>query len=234
MLEINEDLRRRFSQYVNDLFAPEDDVLAAIARRADELGLAPMEITAEVGKLLHVLALAIGARRVLEVGTFLGYSAIWMARALPPDGRLITIEADPKHAAEARDWLRRAGLGGLAEVWLGRALDVLPTLAGEAPFDLAFLDAAKAEYPAYLDWALRLVRPGGIITADNTLFSGSIDHTILDEAAPEPGVRAMREFNRRIATDPGLASILVPVREGVTITLVRESSPKATRLDRNA
>jgi predicted O-methyltransferase YrrM len=222
MLEINEDLRSRFSGYINELFAPEDPVLVGIARRAEELGLAPMQITGEVGKLLHILALAIGARRILEVGTFLGYSAIWMARALPPGGRLITIEADSGRAAEAREFIRRAGLEGVIEVRLGAALSVLPELAGEAPFDLAFLDAAKQEYPAYLDWALRFSRPGGIIAADNTLFPGSDVETVLDAGSTHAGVQAMRDFNHRIATDRRLASILVPVREGVTITLVRE------------
>jgi predicted O-methyltransferase YrrM len=221
VIELDEDLRRRFSDYIGELFAPEDPLLARLSRRAAAAGVAPMQVNSQVGKLLHVLALGIGARRILEVGTLLGYSAIWMARALAPGGRLVSLEVDADRAGEAREWIRRAGLEGVIEVRLGPALSTLPRLASEAPFDLAFLDAAKEEYPAYLDWALRLVRAGGIIAADNTLVAGSSEGTVLDADSPNAGIRAMREFNRRIATDPRLASVLVPVREGVSISVVR-------------
>jgi caffeoyl-CoA O-methyltransferase len=136
---------------------------------------------------------------------------------------LISLEADPRRAEEAREWIRRAGLAERVDVRVGAALDGLPRLEAEERFDLAFLDAAKSEYPAYLDWALRLVRTGGIIAADNTLTAGSSGTTgsILDDPQGQPGVLAMREFNRRIATDERLASTIVPVREGVSISVVR-------------
>ncbi len=213
MTEITEDLHR----YVTDLFAPEDDALAELGRRTAASEEAPMQVNAEVGQLLHVLARAVGAKRILEVGTLFGYSTIWLARALAPGGRLVTLEADAGRAAEAREWIRRAGAGDIVEIRVGPALDTLPKLSGPEPFDLAFLDAAKQEYPAYLDWALRLVRRGGIVAADNTLIAGSSVH---EDRPDQPGVQAIREFNRRIATDPRLASTILPVREGVSVSVV--------------
>ncbi len=210
---------------MRDRFAPEDEVLGDVARRAGELELAFMEITSDVGRLLHVLVRAIGARRVLEVGTFLGYSAIWMARALPPGGRLVTLELDPGRAGEARGFLARAGLADVAEVRQGPALESLAALVeeggGRRDFDLAFLDAAKREYPDYLDRALELVRRGGLILADNTLIAGV--GAIVDEP-DDPDARstieAVRAFNDRLATDPRLVSTIAPIREGVSISVV--------------
>lgn len=223
MTVMTADLWRGFAAYADQVFAPEDDVLRALAARTRELGVAEMQVSAAVGKLLHVLALAVGARRILEVGTLLGYSAIWMARALPPGGKLVTLEADPARTAEAEDWIRRAGLHAAigVEVRAGPALETLPRLGTAGAFDFAFIDAAKEEYPAYLDWALQLVRRGGVIAADNTLFSGSREGTVLDEGSSVPAIRAVREFNRRVATDPRLASIVLPIREGVSVSLVR-------------
>lgn len=214
----------RLTRYVRELFAPEDALLRAVAARAEEAGVAPMEITGDVGKLLQVLLRAVEARRALEIGTLLGYSAIWIARALPPDGRLTTIEIDPERAAEAKRWIERAGLGDVVEVRNGPALEVLPALAeeeraaGSAPYDFAFIDAAKGEYPGYLDWALRLVRPGGMIVADNTLIGSA--GAIVD-GQESPALEAVRAFNERIAHDPRLVSTVVPIREGVSISVVR-------------
>ena len=214
----------RLGLYVRELFAPEDEVLTAVAARAAEAGVARMEITADVGRLLHVLARAVGARRILEVGTLYGYSAIWMARALPPEGRLVTVELEPERAAEATSWIARAGLSGVVEVRCGAALEVLPALAAEAGegepelYDLAFLDAAKEEYPAYLDWAIRLVRPGGLILADNTLLGSA--GSVVEDAGTSPSIAAVRAFNERLASDPRLVSTIVPVREGISISVV--------------
>jgi predicted O-methyltransferase YrrM len=216
----------RLAIYIRELFAPEDEILAGIARRAGETGVAPMEITSDVGKLLHVLALAVGARRILEIGTLYGYSAIWMARALPPEGQLTTIEIDPQRAAEARQSIARAGLGDRIEVRTGPALDVLPAIAREAreearshAYDLVFIDAAKQEYPAYLDWALELVRSGSVIAADNTLLGSA--GSVVDAAPTSPALAAVKAFNERLAADPRLVSTIVPVREGVSISVVR-------------
>ena len=211
-----EDLRP-FAGYVRELFAPEYDVLRELARRTAASDVAPMQITSEVGKLLHVLARAAGARRALELGTLFGYSTIWIARALPPDGRLVTIDVDAERAKEARRWISRAGVGDRVDVRVGAALDILPALVSEQPFDFAFIDAAKEEYPAYLDGVLRLVRPGGIIAADNVLLGGG--GSVLAGDGASAGVRGVREFNRRIAEDRRLASIVLPVREGVSVSV---------------
>ena len=202
--------------YLASLFAPEDDALLALREEADRSGLPPIAISPDTGRLLQVLLAAIGARRVLEVGTLGGYSAIWIARALPADGRLLSLEAEARHAEFARRHLARAGVAHLVEVRVGRALELLPALDGEQ-FDAVFLDADKEPLPTYLDWALRLVRPGGLVLADNALWGGRV----LDPAADDDATRGVREFNRRLATDPRLRSIVVPTHDGVAIALVK-------------
>ena len=202
--------------YLSSLFAAEDETLLALREAADRNGLPPIAISPDEGKLLQVLLSAIGARRVLEVGTLGGYSAIWMARALPAGGSLLSIELDSTHAAFARGFISRAGLDGIVEVQVGRALDLLPSLDG-AKFDAIFLDADKEPLPTYLEWALRLVRPGGLIIADNALWGGRV----LDQSVNDDATRAVREFNRRFATDPRITGIVVPTHDGVAIGIVR-------------
>ena len=201
-------------EYLRSLFWEEDAVLtgltADLAQRGPQIQVGPDE-----GRLLQQLVAAVRAERVLEVGTLFGYSAIWMARALPPHGRLDTIEYTDVHADAARTWVDRAGLGDRVEIHRGAALDVLPRLSG--PYDVAFFDAAKAEYPAYLDHALRLVRPGGLILADNVLWLGRV----ADRTVNDPDISGIREYNRRIATDPRLMSTIVPVCDGLAISVVR-------------
>lgn len=205
----------RIGEYISNLFAPEDAVLVALREEADRSGLPPIAISADAGRLLQFLIATAGVRRVLEVGTLGGYSAIWMARALPPGGSLVTLEREPRHAAFARRQLERAGLAGRVEVREGEALDLLAALDGER-FDLVFLDADKAPLPTYLDWALRLLGPGGLVVADNALRGGRV----LDPEATDPDTSGVREFNRRMATDPRLTSILVPTHDGVAIGVV--------------
>jgi predicted O-methyltransferase YrrM len=202
--------------YLSALFAPEDDLLLALREEADRTGLPPIAISADEGRLLQVLLAAIGARRVLEVGTLGGYSTIWMARALPADGSVLSLEIDPVHAEFARRYLRRAGLESRVEVRVGRALELLPALDGER-FDAIFIDADKEPLPTYLDWALRLVRPGGLILADNALWGGRV----VDPQADDEKTLAVREFNRRFATDPRIAGIVVPTHDGVAIGVVK-------------
>ena len=227
MTRLTPELLARLGSYTRELFAPEDAVLAELSARARREPWGPMQVTADVGRLLQVLATAVGARRALEVGTLYGYSAIWLARALPPGGRLLTVEADPDRAAQARRWIARAGLAATVEVRAGRALDVLPSLPRAEPFDLAFLDAAKEEYPVYLDQALELVGPGGVIAADNALFSGSAEGTVADGEARTPALLGVREYNRRVAADPRLVSTVLPVREGVAVSVVRRGTGAA-------
>ncbi len=201
--------------YLASLFAPEDETLVALREEADRTGLPPISISPDEGRLLQVLLRAIGARRVLEVGTLGGYSAIWMARALPPDGRLLTLEIEPKHAEFARRYLTQAGVADRVEVRVGRALELLPALDGER-FDAMFLDADKEPLPTYFDWALRLLRPGGLLVADNALWGGRV----LDGRVDDEATRGVREFNRRLATDPRVTGIVVPTHDGVGIGVV--------------
>jgi predicted O-methyltransferase YrrM len=205
----------RVGDYVARLFAPEDEALMALREEADRTGLPPISISPDTGRLLQVLLIAIGARRVLEVGTLGGYSAIWIARALPPGGTLLTIEADAKHAEFAARHVRRAGLDGMVEIRVGRALDVLASLDGER-FDAIFIDADKEPLPTYFDWGLRLVRRGGLIIADNALWGGRV----VDERVDDEATRGVRELNRRMATDPRVAGILVPTHDGVAVGVV--------------
>ena len=206
--------------YLAALFAPEDEILAGLREEADRSGLPPIAISPDTGRLLQVLISAIRATRILEVGTLGGYSSIWMARALPAGGKIRTIEADPKHAEFARRWIVRARMQDRVEVIVGRALEVLPSFDGES-FDAVFLDADKEPLPTYLEWALRLVRPGGMIIADNALWGGRV----LDERVTDDATRGVREFNRRFAAEPRLTSIIVPTHDGVAIGVVKTEQP---------
>jgi predicted O-methyltransferase YrrM len=204
------------SDYIVSLFAPEDELLGALREESDRTGLPPSAISPDAGRFLPVLLTTLSARRVLEVGTLGGYSAIWMGRALPPDGRLVTIERDERYAAFAERYIQRASLAHVVDVRRGRALDVLPSLDGQE-FDFAFLDADRAPLLVYYEWALRLVRPGGMIVAHNTLLGGRV------AAAPntnDDDVRALREFNARVAADDRVRSILMPAYDGFLIVVV--------------
>lgn len=206
----------RAGDYIAGLFSAEDELLASLREEADRTGLPPIAISADEGRLLQVLLKAIKATRVLEVGTLGGYSAICMARALPTEGRLLSIEIEERHATFARRYIDRAELSDRIEVRVGRALDVLPSLDGER-FDAIFLDADKEPLPTYFDWALRLVRAGGLIIADNALWGGRV----YDGDESDERTRGVREFNRRIATDPRVLGIIVPTHDGVAVAVVR-------------
>lgn len=202
----------RIAEYIAALFAPEDDVLRTLREEADRSGLPPIAIPPETGRLLQVLLRAIGARRVLEVGTLGGYSAIWMARALPADGRILSLEIDPARAEFARRHIARAGFAPAVEVRVGAALQLLPALDGER-FDAVFLDADKEPLPTYFEWALRLLRPGGLVIADNALRGGRV----LDAGDEDPDVRGVRELNRKLATDPRVTGLVLPIGDGVAV-----------------
>jgi predicted O-methyltransferase YrrM len=171
-----DDRWRAVDDYLVDRLIPPDPDLAAALAASDAAGLPAIQVAANQGMLLQLLAQIGGARRILEIGTLGGYSTIWLARALPPGGRLITLEAVPAHAEVARANLRRAGLADVVEVRLGLAADTLRELAAEPvdPFDFVFIDADKEGYPAYLDWTLRLSRPGTVIVADNVIRDGAV------------------------------------------------------------
>lgn len=167
------------------------------------------------GSLLRALALSLGAKRVLEVGTNLGYSGLWLCAGLAPEGTFEGIEIDPKLAARAESNLREA-VGPRAKVHVGAALEVLPRLL-DAAYDLVFLDAVKSEYVAYLDHAMRLLRPGGIVAADNMFWQG----TIWDERRQDKDAQGIRAYTRRIFDDPRLTSTIVPVEDGLAISCVQ-------------
>lgn len=194
-------------RYIEALFVAADPVMEEAMRAADEAGLPRIEVSAAAGKLLYLLARISGARSILEVGTLAGYSAIWMGRALPGDGRLVTLELDPAHAAVARENIARAGLADRVEVIVGPAVQTLPWLEGqgEGPFDMAFLDADKAGYPVYLDHILRLVRPGGLILADNVVRAGAV----LDPDSAGEGAIGADIFNRKLAADPRVEATVI-------------------------
>ena len=187
-------------------------MLRTIRKESAAHGLPQIHIEPEGGAVLQFLLTAIGARRVAEIGALAGYSSIWMARVLPEDGLLITLEKDAERAQLARASFERAGLADRAEVRVGRAPEDLPALAAEGPFDAVFIDADKEGYPAYLDWALENVRLGGLVMAHNAFWYGRI---LEDAAQAEPGVRALQTFNWRISHDPRLRGIIIPVGDGI-------------------
>jgi predicted O-methyltransferase YrrM len=197
----------RVDRYITDLFVPSDPVLDAALEASAAAGLPPHNISPSQGQLLLVLARLQGARTILEIGTLGGYSTIWLARALPADGQLITLEADPKHAEVARGNLARAGLADVVELRIGRALDILPGLAaeGRGPFDLIFIDADKPSNPDYLAWALKLSRRGTMVIADNVVRNGAV----VDAASGDPGVRGVRRFNELLAGDPRVSATVI-------------------------
>jgi predicted O-methyltransferase YrrM len=193
--------------YIGGELVPADDVLESALRAGAEAGLPAISVSPLQGKLLQLLALGQRARTILEIGTLAGYSTIWLARALPPGGRLITLEAEPRHAAVARANLAKAGLGEIAEVREGRAQDTLPLLhaSGEGPFDLIFIDADKPSYPDYLAWSVRLSRPGTMIIADNVVRNGAV----ADAASEDPSVHGVRRFIEALAAEPRVSATVM-------------------------
>ncbi len=217
---MTEDMGTRIDAYIRELFLPEDEGLSAALRGMSAAGLPSINVPAALGRLLGILVRASGARRVLEIGTLGGYSAIWIARALPPGGRLITLEYDERHAGVARAALEQAGVADRVEVRRGRAIDLLPDLDDGTPFDLAFIDADKVSYPDYLEWCLRLVRPGGLIVADNVLRDGGV----VNPPADDEVLSATDRFNRAAAADPRLDAVILPNRgghDGILVAVVR-------------
>ena len=207
--------------YITDCFVPGDPALEAALAASDAAGLPSINVAPNQGKLLMLLARAIGARRILEIGTLGGYSTIWLARGLSPNGRLITLEANPAFAEVARANIARAGLGETVEGRVGRAIDTLPGLAAESPFDLIFIDADKSGTPGYFQWAVRLSRRGSLIIVDNVVREGAI----LDAASDDPNVQGMRRFFELAATDPRVSGTALQTvgskgHDGLAILLV--------------
>ncbi len=202
--------------YLRQLFGEEDDALIEIRSNTMDQGLPQINITPEDGRLIQFLLRACGARRVVEIGTLAGYSGTWIARALPEDGRLITVERDPYHAEIAQESFDRSGVAARVEIRVGAALEVLETLSAEGPFDGVFIDANKGDYPRYLDWAVENVRMGGIILGHNALWGGAVvDYGL----RPGTDLDALLAFNRQIANDPRLLGMIIPLGDGLAAAL---------------
>jgi predicted O-methyltransferase YrrM len=186
--------------YIADIFLEDDPALEGALADSAAAGLPAIAVAPHEGKLLMLLARAIGARRILEIGTLGGYSTIWLGRALPNEGRLVTLEYSQAHADVARANIARAGLADRVELRVGRASDTLPQLAaeGKGPFDFIFIDADKEGYVDYLDWSLQLARPGTLIVADNVIRDGKV----LDAESEDALVQGVRRFNEVLAAQP--------------------------------
>jgi predicted O-methyltransferase YrrM len=209
--------------YVTGLLVPPDPVLDAALAANAAAGLPAHDVSPAQGRLLELVARMCGARRVLEIGTLGGYSTIWLARALAAGGRLVTLELEPRYAEVARANLARAGLDGVVEVRVGAALAILPALAGEGgePFDLVFIDADKQSAAEHLRWALELVRPGGVIVADNVVRDGAL----ADADSDDPRVRGVRALHERLAVEPRVSATTIQTvgakgYDGFTLALV--------------
>jgi predicted O-methyltransferase YrrM len=207
--------RERWSavdRYITDLLVPEDSGLDAALRASDAAGLPPIAVTPNQGKLLELIARVQGARTILELGTLGGYSTIWLARALPAGGRLVTLEAEPRYAELARANIARAGFGEIVELRVGPALATLPELVAEGagPFDLIFIDADKGNYPGYFEWSLKLSRPGTVIIGDNVVRDGAIlDPDAYDPARGDAVIQGVRRFYELLAAEPRVSATAI-------------------------
>jgi len=194
-------------RYITDLLVPPDPALEAAIEATAAAGLPPINVAANQGKLLHLLARLQGARSILEVGTLGGYSTIWLARALPVVGRLITLEVDPRHAEVASANIARAGLADVVELRLGPALKTLPQLAAErrGPFDLVFIDADKPSNPDYFAWALKLSHRGSLIIVDNVVRNGAV----IDDANRDADIQGVRRLYEALAAEPRVSATAI-------------------------
>lgn len=210
-------------RYIADVVIPHDPVLEGALKASDAAGLPAINVTPNQGKFLHLLARLQGARRILEIGTLAGYSTIWLARALPPGGRVVTLEIDPKHADVARANFARAGLGDVIDLRLGRAVDTLAEIAAQRPppFDFVFIDADKASIADYLARALQLTRSGGLIIVDNVIRKGAV----IDAASTDESVQGVRRFNEILAKEKRVSATTLQTvgskgYDGFTLALV--------------
>ncbi|BAZ37159.1 O-methyltransferase family protein [Calothrix sp. NIES-4101] len=210
-------------EYINSLLVPSDSALDATIQSTIDAEIPQINVAPNQGKLLHILAQIRGATRILELGTLAGYSTIWLARALPTNGTLITLEANPKHAEVARENIERAGLSHVVEIRVGAALDTLPQLAaeGQAPFDLVFIDADKVNIPDYFTWALKLTRKGSVIIVDNVVRKGAV----IDADSTDENIQGVRKFNTLLAAEPRVKATTIQTvgskgYDGLAIALV--------------
>lgn len=226
---MNDDTIREVDRFFGALLGPGDDVLDAVLAANAAAGLPPHDVSPLQGRMLQVLARAVGARRVLEIGTLGGYSTLWLSRALPADGTLVTLEFDARHAQVAATNLARAGVAERVELRVGSALESLARLADEAraPFDLVFVDADKRSNAEYLDWALALTRAGSLLVFDNVVRDGQV----LDAASDDPSVQGVRRLTARLAGDPRVSATAVQTVgtkgwDGFVLAVVNAPGPR--------
>lgn len=210
---MDEMTRQAVHHYINEHFAPEDHVLREIQQEAERQQLPAISIQPHEGRFLQILMQFIQAKKVVEIGTLAGYSGVWLARALPEDGRLYTIEVSAKHAAIARAHFNRAGVDDRVEVLQGKAVDMLRKISPEAPFDFVFIDANKDQYPHYLEWSIEHLRMGGVMVAHNAIRDGRI---LSPEDAED---QAVVDFNQSLAQHPQLVSLILPSGDGMALAL---------------
>jgi predicted O-methyltransferase YrrM len=222
---MNQETWSNVDKYFTDLLVPSDPALNAALADTDAAGLPQHNVAPNQGKLLQLLAKICGARTILEIGTLGGYSTIWLARALPAGGRLVTLEANPKHAEVAFANIVRAGLASVVDLRAGKAVDILPRLAAEgiAPFDLIFIAADKPSNPEYLGWSLKLSRPGTVIIGDNVVRNGAVT----DSSSTDPNVQGVRRFLQLISSEPRLSATALQTvgskgYDGFAIAIVQE------------
>jgi len=204
---MNQDQWTAVDRYLEGSIVTQDSALEAALKASEAAELPAIQVTPAQGKLLHLLARSVCARNILEIGTLGAYSTIWLARALPAGGRLITLEADPKHAEVSRANIARAGLSEIVELRLGKAIDSLPRLAaeGRSPFDFIFIDADKPSNPEYWAWALKLARRGSLIVIDNVIRKGAV----ADPASTDPNVVGTRKMFELIAAEPRVSATVI-------------------------
>jgi predicted O-methyltransferase YrrM len=226
MESFNEQLAVKVDKYIEALLNPQDEALVQNLQNAQAAELPTINVSPNEGKLLYLLTKMVGAKRVLEIGTLGGYSTTWLARALPADGQVITLELDQKHAEVARANLDRAGVADRVEVRVGRATGSLRQMIDqhEAPFDLIFIDADKAGYVEYLDLALQLSRMGTVILADNVIRNGRV----IDDQPGDASARGAKAYNESMAARPELESIILPIirenLDGLSISIVKREA----------
>jgi predicted O-methyltransferase YrrM len=214
--------RDPLERYAAELFDREDPLLAELRAEMERRGLPLIQVPVRTGLLLRILVVATGAKRILEIGTLGGYSALWMAAALPAGGRILSLEKESGHAQLAREFLEVAGLDDKVEVREGVAADLLPALGPEGSFDLVFLDADKESYTLYLEHAARLLRAGGLLLADNAFWQGRV----LEEPA-DPASAGVQAFNHALAASEAFLATILPIGDGVAMGVRRGSETLA-------
>jgi len=204
---MNNEVFEAVDHYIDGLLVTEDNALLATKQSLEDAGMPQISVSPNQGKFLHILALLCNAKKILEVGTLAGYSTIWMARALPKDGKLITIELDPKHAAVAKKNIELAGLTDRIEVRIGKAIDILAKMDAEkeGPFDMIFIDADKPPYTEYFQYALSMSRPGTLIVADNVIRDGKV----LDPNHADEMVKGAQRFNKSLAANKDVTATII-------------------------